>query len=243
MSDVPVLTSAALSAIPGIKHGFFTRQGGVSGGLYASLNVGLGSSDKREDVETNRERICHALGADSLKTVYQIHSATVVSAQDAGSEADGLVADAPGIAVGILTADCVPILLACRDGSKVAAVHAGWKGAVNGIVKAAVSAMGDSDIVAAIGPAIAQQSYEVGSEVRQAAAAPPFFKPNHTPGKFQFDLTGFVAKKLRDTGVSQIDILAYDTYADPERFYSYRRATHLGESDYGRQMSAIMIAR
>lgn len=241
MSAVPCLTSALLSKVPGIRHGFFTREGGVSEGLYGGLNVGFGSSDDTDAVEANRGLIAQTLGASALKTVHQIHSAKVVPAEQAGAQADGLFTADKGIALGVLTADCVPILLALSDGSKVAAVHAGWKGAVNGIIKTAVDALGGGEIVAAIGPAIAQASYEVGAEVRQAAAAPSFFKANETPGKFQFDLPGFAAKKLLDAGVSQIDRLAQDTYAQPERFFSYRRATHLGESDYGRQMSAILI--
>lgn len=240
MTISPYLTSALLSTIPGIRHGFFTREGGVSSGLYASLNVGLGSQDERANVEANRDLVRETLGAESLKTVYQVHSATVVPASQAGTEADGLVSSTCGEALGVLTADCVPVLMARRDGSQVAAVHAGWKGAVNGILGQAMQALGSADIVAAIGPAIAQPSYEVGADVRQAAAAPPFFTPNDTPGKFQFDLPGFVAKKLRDAGVAQIDILAEDTYSQPDRFFSYRRATHLGETDYGRQMSVIM---
>ncbi|MEO0411156.1 MAG: peptidoglycan editing factor PgeF [Pseudomonadota bacterium] len=240
MTTTPFLTSPLLDALPGIRHGFFTREGGVSEGLYASLNVGLGSDDERAAVEANRANVRDTLGAAVLKTVYQIHSATVVSSDDAGREADGIVTVRSREAVGVLTADCVPVLLAQRDGHKVAAVHAGWKGAVNGIIGNAVQALGNADIVAAIGPAIAQSSYEVGAEVRQAAAAPAFFTPGKRPGKFQLDLPGFVAKKLRDAGVAQIDLLAEDTYSQPNRFFSYRRATHLGEADYGRQMSVIM---
>ncbi|MEM7568811.1 MAG: peptidoglycan editing factor PgeF [Pseudomonadota bacterium] len=239
MTHPPFLTSKLLGAIPGIEHGFFTRQGGISKGLYSSLNTGFGSSDDRAAVEENRDRICAALGTTTLHTVYQVHSARVVAAENAGEEADGLVSDIPGEAVGVLTADCVPILMATADGSKVAAVHAGWKGAVNGIVSSALKAMGGGEIVAAIGPAIAQDSYEVGAEVRQAAADPAFFKDNGKPGKFQFDLPGFVAKKLQVAGVSQLEILREDTYSQPDRFFSYRRATHLGELDYGRQISVI----
>lgn len=237
--SLPMLTSPALSAIPGISHGFFTRKGGVSTGLYKGLNVGRGSDDDAVAVEENRQRIQSALGADALHTVYQIHSATVVDVRDAGAKADGIVSAQPGQAIGILTADCVPVLLAARDGSKVAAVHAGWKGATSGIIDAAAALFGGVELVAAIGPAIAQNSYEVGQDVLEAAQAPAFFAPNGAPGKYQFDLPGLVKERLKAAGVQTIDVLDEDTYSQPERFFSYRRATHLGEADYGRQMSAI----
>lgn len=236
---LPMLTSPALSAVPGISHGFFTRQGGVSKGLYDSLNVGRGSKDDAAAVDENRQRIQRALGAKALHTVYQIHSAKVVDLADTGAQADGLVSDRPGQAIGILTADCVPVLLAARDGSQVAAVHAGWKGATSGIIDAAVARFHSAEIVAAIGPAIAERSYEVGQDVYDAAHAPSFFKANAAPGKYQFDLPGLVKERLAAAGVRHIDALEDDTYSQPERFFSYRRATHLNEPDYGRQMSAI----
>lgn len=237
---LPFLTSDLLSAIPGIRHGFFTRQGGVSTGLYDSLNVGRGSDDAEERVSENRSRIAAALGTQEVKTVYQIHSAAVVDAQEAGSQADGLITSEAGCAIGILTADCVPVLLAARDGSQVAAVHAGWKGATGGILAAAAARFGGKEVVAAIGPAISQASYEVGQNVFDAASAPVHFRANGAPGKYQFDLPGLVKDKLLAAGITAIDHLENDTYSQATRFYSYRRATHFGEPDYGRQMSAIL---
>lgn len=236
----PALTSELLSSVPGIRHGFFTRQGGVSAGLYDSLNVGRGSRDEPSLVEENRARIGKTLGAKTLQGVYQIHSNIVVDRADAGTEADGIVTHASGAAVGILTADCVPVLLAASDGSRVAAVHAGWKGATSGILRAAMAHFGGAEVFAAIGPAIAQQSYEVGQDVFDAAANPAFFEPNGTPGKYHFDLPGLVLSKLHDAGAAQIDWLKEDTYTQPVQFFSYRRATHKAEPDYGRQMSAIL---
>lgn len=237
---LPSLTSDLLSAIPGVKHGFFTRQGGVSAGLYDSLNVGRGSDDDQDKVSENRARIAASLGAEDVNTVYQVHSAKVVDAEDAGSEADGLTTDKTGCAIGILTADCVPVLLAARDGSQVAAVHAGWKGATGGILPATVERFAGKEIVAAIGPAISQASYEVGRDVFDAADAPGFFMANGAPGKYQFDLPGLVKAKLMAAGITAIDTLQHDTYSQAKQFYSYRRATHFGEADYGRQMSAIL---
>lgn len=235
----PMLTSPLLNSVPGISHGFFTRQGGVSTGLYSSLNVGRGSNDEAAFVAENRQRIRASLGADGLKTVYQIHSATVIDAAHAETKADGLTTGDAGLALGILTADCVPVLIAARNGSRVAAIHAGWKGATGGILENALQHFSSTDVIAAIGPAIAQISYEVGQDVFDAADAPAFFKPNGAAGKYQFDLPGLVRSRLRQAGVQHIDVLAQDTYAQPKRFYSYRRATHLSEPDYGRQMSAI----
>ncbi|MGD1955799.1 MAG: peptidoglycan editing factor PgeF [Sphingomonadales bacterium] len=240
MTALPVFESALLGQVPGIRHGFFTRQGGVSMGLYESLNVGRGSDDDPSSVTSNRGRIQASLAAASLKTVYQVHSATVVPACQADAKADGLVTKCAGEAVAILTADCVPVLMATSDGSAVAGVHAGWKGAVSGILDAAVKQLGTTDIVAAIGPAIAQQSYEVGEDVFNAASAPSYFVPNGSPGKYQFDLTGFVSGALEATGITAIDVLSEDTYSQPDLFFSYRRSCHRSEPDYGRQMSAIL---
>ncbi|MEM6683481.1 MAG: peptidoglycan editing factor PgeF [Pseudomonadota bacterium] len=235
-----MLQSDLLKRIPGIQHGFFTRQGGVSIGLYKSLNVGRGSDDAADNVARNRQRVADALGAQSLKTVYQVHSALVVDSADEPSNADGIVSTKAGEAVAVLTADCVPVLLAAVDGSRVAAVHAGWKGATGGILGAAVAHFKGVEVAAAVGPAIAQASYQVGQDVFDAAARPAFFKPDDTPKTYRFDLPGLVAAALQEVGVRHIDVLHEDTYAQPERFFSYRRATHRHEPDYGRQISAIL---
>jgi len=236
----PFLTSDLLSAVPGVSHGFFTRQGGVSTGVYESLNVGFGSDDIRDNVAENRARVAQALGARDLQTVYQVHSARVVTAEATAEEADGLVTTGTGNAIGVLTADCVPVLIAAKDGSKIAAVHAGWKGATQGILAAAVTHFNGTKLIAAIGPAIAQDSYQVGQEVYEAAGKTDFFKTDAAPGKYLFDLPGLVKAALFDAGVREIDLLHEDTYAQADRFFSYRRTTHQKQKDYGRQISAIV---
>ncbi|RMD88464.1 MAG: peptidoglycan editing factor PgeF [Alphaproteobacteria bacterium] len=247
--------TAAILAQPGVVHGFFTRRGGVSKGIYASLNVGRGSGDHAAHVAENRERARRSLGAERLVTPYQVHGAHVHvldEAEDAASNpprADALVTTRRGVAIGVVTADCVPVLLVDAAAGVIAAVHAGWRGAIAGIATAAVTAMqrlgaDTSRIRAAIGPAIAQASYEVGAEVRDAflAARPGadrFFIGGRTE-RFQLDLPGFVAEELAAAGLSMIEDLDCDTCADRERFFSYRRSSRLGEPDYGRQLSAIL---
>ncbi|MFQ5348501.1 MAG: peptidoglycan editing factor PgeF [Rhodothalassiaceae bacterium] len=247
--------TAPILAQPGVAHGFFTRRGGVSEGLYASLNVGRGSGDDATHVAENRERARRALGAARLVTPYQVHAAQVHvldGPEDAGSDlphADALVTTRRGVAIGVVTADCVPILLVDAAAGVIAAVHAGWRGAVAGIATATVAAMrrlgaDTSRIRAAIGPAIAQTSYEVGAEVRNAflAARPGadrFFIAGRKD-RFQLDLPGFVAAELASAGLAMIEDLGCDTCADRERFFSYRRSSRLGEPDYGRQLSAIV---
>ncbi len=257
--DATVITSPLLASLAGIRHGFFTRQGGTSGGLYASLNCGLGSRDDRERVVANRDRVSAYLGAapGSLVTVHQIHSATalVVDRPFAAGEvpkADAIVTRTPGVVAGALAADCTPVLFADPATKVVAAAHAGWRGAVGGILKSTLAVMEEmgarrSDIVVAIGPCIHQPSYEVGPEVEaQFLAAAPgngqFF--TLPPGKTRahFDLPGFVAHRLAAAGVARIERPSYCTYDNPELFYSYRRATHRAEPDYGRQISAIVVA-
>jgi YfiH family protein len=250
----PFLTSPALSAIPNIRHGFFTRQGGVSDGLYDSLNCGWGSKDDRQRIIENRARVAGALGARELMTAYQIHSTTIhhVDAPFEGRppDGDGLITTTPGLALGALAADCAPILFASKDGRVVASAHSGWKGALNdiaGTVAAKMEALGVTrrDIVAAVGPCISQASYEVGPEFRDRfTEIDPAFDAYFAAGReghFHFDLPGFVRLRLEQAEIGTIDVLGLDTFSDPERFFSYRRTTHAGDPDYGRQVSAIAI--
>ena len=257
-ADLPILHAPTLSALSGVAHGFFTRQGGVSDGVYASLNCGPGSRDKALAVAENRRRVGHRLGARDLATLYQVHGADVMvldrpDQADARPRADAIVTRLKGIAVGILTADCTPVLLADAEAGVVGAAHAGWRGALADVTGAAVVAMEELGadrrrIAAAVGPCIAQASYEVGAEVRAEAVAVDagfagFFVPGRAADKFQFDLAGLVAHRLKATGVHRVDALGLDTYAEPARFFSYRRNSHDGLDDYGRMLSAVMVAR
>lgn len=253
------LTADCLEEVPGIRHGFFTRAGGVSGGLYASLNVGFGSGDDAGSVRRNRERALASLGgADRLNTVYQVHGRDV-AVVDAGWEptsaprADAMVTDRPGIALGILTADCAPVLFADGRNGVIGAAHAGWRGAVGGVLAAAVDAMerlgaDRASIHAVVGPAIAQPSYEVGPEfpapfIAEDAGNSRFFRPSRRAGHHMFDLTGYVAARLAALEIGGVAALDRDTCADEEHFFSYRRATLRREPDYGRELSAIVIER
>ncbi|UMY18041.1 peptidoglycan editing factor PgeF [Methylobacterium organophilum] len=246
-----------LSSHSAIRHAFFTRQGGVSEGLYASLNGGIGSRDAPERVTENRARMCAQLGlpAANLVSLYQVHSADVVTVEapfplDGRPKADGMVSRVPGIVLGIATADCGPLLFADPEGRVVGAAHAGWKGALGGVIEATVAAMvalgaRRERIVAVLGPTIAQASYEVGVEFverfRAEAPGSERFFVDGRPGHAQFDLPGFILARLQQAGVAEAVSLGLCTYADPERFYSYRRATHRAESDYGRLISAIAL--
>jgi YfiH family protein len=244
--------------LPGIRHGFFTRAGGVSDGLYDSLNGGLGSDDAPARVTENRARMAAALGVapDRLVTAYQVHSPDVVVATEPWTRAqapraDAVVTAVRGLAVGITTADCGPLLLADRQAGVVGAAHAGWRGALAGVVEAAVAAMERlgavrTRMVAAVGPMIRQPCYEVGSDLmeRFAAADPTngrFFAPAARDGHAMFDLAGYIASRLKDAGVGRIEDLGHCTYADPARFFSYRRSTHRAEADYGRHVNAIAL--
>lgn len=257
MTRPPYVTARTLD-LPGIRHGFFGRQGGLSGGLYASLNCGPGSADNPDNVAANRRRAVDALTGRGtpLQTLYQVHGAQVVTLTDPLPEgerpqADALVTNRPGVVLGILTADCTPVLFTDGQAGVIGAAHAGWKGALSGVVAATVAAMAalgakPGRIRAAIGPTIAQASYEVdGAFRRRFAAADPaferFFKDGR-PGHAWFDLPGFVRDRLRVAGVAAVEDLALDTYVDDTRYFSYRRATHRGETDYGRQLSAITLA-
>ena len=239
-----------------ISHGFFTRKGGASDGIYATLNCGIGSSDDRDAVLKNRAAVADDIGVlpTNLVTVRQVHSARVAVVdqpwpREQAPEADALVTDKPGIALGILTADCAPILLACAKTGVIGAAHAGWKGALGGVMEKTVEAMAGlgahpADIVAVIGPAIAGRSYEVGPDfidpfLAQDETNRRFFASAPQPGHWLFDLAGYVADRLVRAGVGKVDGLARDTYAEEAEFFSYRRSCHRGEKDYGRQMSVI----
>ena len=237
-------------------HGFMTRQGGVSSGIYESLNCGIGSADDADHVTTNRQRVVAAVsdGPVQLLTPFQVHSPDAVivteSNREDRPEADALVTQLPDLTIGIVTADCVPVLLEDTASGTVAAMHAGWKGTLAGIVKNTVNTMVKAgakreSIGAAIGPAIAQSSYEVGPEVLEAfqrddSAWADYFIPSGKAGHHLFNLPGVVAEQLKLAGIQQVDSLNLDTYTLKDRFFSYRRSTHRREVDYGRQLSAIM---
>jgi hypothetical protein len=239
-------------------HGFFGRRGGVSEGVYASLNCGYGSSDDAAHVRENRARAAGRLGAreDRLITVYQIHSADAVIVEAPWRHGDAPQADAmatkvKGIALGVLAADCAPVLFADERAGVIGSAHAGWKGALGGVVEAAVRAMEAlgaerARIRAAIGPCIGQASYEVGAEflARFADEAPAnrdYFRPSVRAGHSLFDLPGYVAARLRATGIGDIERSNMCTYEHGEQYFSFRRTTHRGEADYGRNLSAIML--
>lgn len=253
-----MLTLGSLNELSDIRHGFFTRTGGVSQGLYASLNCGYGSNDESDNVTENRRRAMARIGLDGgpLVTVYQIHSATVAIvdvpwAHEDSPRADALVTNQPGIALGILTADCVPVLLADGQAGVIGAAHAGWRGAQKGILEGVVEAMESlgakrENISAGIGPAIAQRSYEVGPEfpepfLAQSPEDDDLFCPAHRAEHFFFDLKGYVARHLHRMRVGSVMILPCDTYAEDSRFFSYRRSCHCDEKDYGRGLSAIYL--
>lgn len=254
MADVTPITAAALA---GTRHGFLGREGGLSQGLYASLNVGLGSADDHATIVENRARAVATVAPGArLATLRQVHSARVVAvtapfADDARPHADGVVTATPGVALGILTADCAPVLLADVEAGVIGAAHAGWKGALGGVLAATVEAMmvlgaRREAIAAAIGPCIARRSYEVDDAfVARFAAADPaherFFAAGRA-GHAWFDLEGYCVAALAAAGVTRIEALGLDTYALGDRYFSYRRTTHAGEPDYGRQLSLIALA-
>jgi YfiH family protein len=251
--------SPLLSAIPGLRHAFFTRDGGVSGGIYASLNGGLGSRDDPAHVAENRRRMAEQLGVEPrhFLSVHQTHSPNVIVASGPWSGpsrplADAIVTRTEGLAIGASAADCGPILLVDPSARVIGAAHAGWKGALTGIVESTVATMEKlgaerSGIVAAIGPLIRQHSYEVGGEfverfVEADADNTLFFIPAAREGHAMFDLAGYIRMRLENAGVLMIDDTGLDTYSD-ERFYSYRRSVHRKEPDYGRHVHAIALER
>jgi YfiH family protein len=246
------LTAAAISP----RHGFFTRRGGVSEGPFASLNVSLSSADERANVVENRARIARALGAapENLLGLTQVHSADVVVARVAwaageGARADALVTDIPGLALGVITADCAPVLFADASSGVIGAAHAGWRGAAAGVLEATIAAMrglGAARIAAAVGPCIAQASYEVGADMRDAVLAldgeaAAFFADGTRPGHFQFDLAFYCAERLHRAGCAVVQTLGLDTRDDAGRFFSHRRRTLAGGGPIGHQMSAIVL--
>jgi len=254
-----MLQALLLSELAGVRHGFFTRSGGVSHGVYATLNGGTGSNDAPDNVEENRARMAIALGVtpDRFLTAYQIHSPDVVVVEepwthDRRPRADAMVTRLPRLAIGVSTADCGPLLFADAEAHVIAAAHAGWRGALAGVIEAAIAAMEKlgaerSRIATALGPTIRQPNYEVGSEfVERFLAADAdnkrFFKPSTSSGHAMFDLGGYIAERLQRAGITNFEDLGLCTYAEPERFFSYRRTTKLGEPDYGRHINAIALA-
>lgn len=252
------ITSPSLSAIPNLAHGYFTRSGGVSGGIYGALNCGLGSHDQRANVLENRARVARHLGTsgDRLLTAHQIHSANAIIvaepwAADAQPKADALVTKTPGLALGALAADCTPILFCDPEARVIAAAHAGWKGALGGVIAATVTAMESigaerNRIIAVIGPCIGPKNYEVGPEfllnfTSQSIDHKAYFNTPAGATRPYFNLPDFIRDSAAASGIGTIASVTTCTYADPDQFFSYRRTTHAGEPDYGRQISAIAL--
>ena len=257
MSRPHSLTLGALAA-EGVVHAFFTRQGGISEGVYASLNGGVGSRDAPEAVAENRARMAAALGVapERLLVPYLVHSPDAVAidapwAPDARPRCDGIVTATPGLALGVTGADCGMILFADPEARVIGAAHAGWKGALGGVIEATVAAMAKlgarpAHIRAGLGPCIAQASYEVGPEFVAAFAegdkdSAGFFAQSYNAGRSMFDLHGYIAERARRAGLEGFEDSGLDTYADEDRFFSYRRTTHRREPDYGRLVSAIAL--
>lgn len=254
------ITASCLSGLDGISHGFFGRQGGVSQGIYASLNCGHGSHDSREAVTENRRRVAVALGqtrAEQVLTLYQVHSATVLVVdrpmpREALPKADALVTRTPGLVLGALAADCTPVLFADPQARVIGAAHAGWRGAFTGVLEATVAEMERQGatrdrIRAAVGPCINQDAYEVGPEFEERFIAADeryssFFRRRSPQERPHFDLPGFVESRLRAAGLREVERRSACTYSQPGQFFSYRRTTKAGEPDYGRQISAIVLA-
>ena len=242
----------------GIRHAFFTRQGGVSGGLYASLNGGIGSRDNAAHVTENRARMAAALDIEPhcLLSAFQCHSPDVVVVEapwppQARPRADGLVTRTPGLAIGVTTADCGPVLLADPKARVIGAAHAGWRGALAGIVEATVTAMerlgaARGQIRGALGPMIRQENYEVGPDLIarfavEDAASDRFFRPAPRSGHALFDLAGYIGAQLARAGIKEVEDVGLCTYADAAQFFSFRRSTHRAEADYGRHVNAIAL--
>jgi len=253
MNEIDVIRARALD---GVSHGFLGRRGGVSTGLVAGLNVGTGSADDPDAIAENRRRAAEAvLPGGRLVTVYQVHSPDAVAVIEPFEDrlrprADALVTDRPGLALGILTADCAPVLLADREAGVVGAAHAGWKGAIGGVTDSTIALMETlgarrERIAAAVGPCIARASYEVDAgffrRFAEENSANERFFADGRPGHYQFDLEAYVAHRLASAGIRTVETLGLDTYSDENRFYSFRRATHRGEPDYGRQIAIIGI--
>jgi YfiH family protein len=259
MTAPAMIASAALAPEPRLRHAFFTREGGVSGGIYASLNCGFGSRDDPRAVAENRAIAAARLGVapDCVVSCHQVHGTSVVTVErpwprEKNPRADGMVTQVPGIALGVLAADCAPVLLADPAARIIGAAHAGWRGALAGVVEATIAAMAARGarrerIRAAIGPCIAQQSYEVGPDFAATFAANDpasggFFRPAARPGHLLFDLPGYIAHRLGRLGLGAVDCAGHDTAAEEDLFFSYRRACRRGEPDYGRLLAAIALA-
>jgi len=256
MQQPPHLISEHLSSAP---HGFFGRAGGVSAGLFSTLNVGPGSSDKKENVQENRARCARSIGADpgQLVTLYQIHSSTVVIADkpwpmgDGAPQADAIVTKSPGIAIGILTADCMPFLFADADAGVIGAAHAGWRGALGGVLENTVQKMQSlgatpSSIKATLGPCLRRENFEVGLELvdafmKKTPIAEQFFSPGVNEQKRQFDLAAYGRWCLSESGVNQLDDFGLCTLGEKENYFSYRASRRAQEPDYGRNLSVIML--
>ena len=248
-----IITAKSLAPL---QHGFFARRGGASSGVFEGLNCGRGSSDQAEAVAINRARVAEEMGVppDRLITLYQVHSADVVTVDPKGvppgTRADALVTREPGFALGTLSADCQPVLLADAHAGVIGAAHAGWKGALNGVLEATVDAMvalgaRRASIAAVIGPTISQRAYEVGPEFLDTFldADPEYarFFANGENDRYQFDLPGFGLFRLRSAGIGSAEWTGHCTYCDPERFFSYRRSVHENQADYGRMLSVIRL--
>lgn len=255
---IPTIQDRTLSSAAGLRHAFFTRDGGVSQGLYQTLNCGFGSDDDPDHVTENRRRAAHTLNVDPdrLITPYQIHSADVATVETPwdrsdAPKVDGMVTDRPGIALGILTADCAPVLFADGEAGVIGACHAGWRGALDGITSETITAMEilgarRDHIAAAIGPCIAQTSYQVGPEFQSAFVdSDPtnqvYFMPDEE-GRHRFDLAGYLLARLKDDGVANPHWIGRDNCTEDDRLFSYRRSTLAGEADFGRGLSAIVLA-
>ena len=253
-----MLQAASLSRLARIRHAFFTRTGGVSEGVYATLNGGVGSNDAPAKVDENRARMAAALGvaSDRLLTAYQIHSPEVAIAErpwtrENRPRADAIVTRTTKLAIGVSTADCGPLLFVDAQAGVIGTAHAGWRGAFGGVIEATVAAMEKlgakrQRIAAALGPTIRQPNYEVGPELVERFVAADatnerFFTTSKRAGHAMFDLTGYIGSRVQRAGISEFEDLGLCTYAEPERFFSYRRMTRLGESDYGRHINAIAL--
>jgi hypothetical protein len=254
-----MLHAASLGKLARIRHAFFTRAGGVSRGVYATLNGGVGSNDAPDAVAENRARMAKALDVapERLLTAYQIHSPDVVVAEEPWTpqtrpRADAIVTRVPKLAIGVSTADCGPLLFADAEAGVIGAAHAGWRGALTGVIEATIAAMEKlgadrKRIVAALGPTISQPNYEVGPEfvARFVAAGSDnarFFAPSERADHAMFDLPGYIADRVRRAGIENFEDLALCNFAEPERFFSYRRTTKFGEPDYGRHVNAIALS-
>jgi hypothetical protein len=255
-----MIQSRSLATLPNVRHAFFTREGGVSEGIYQSLNGGLGSNDAPENVRENRARMAAAVGVapTHLVSCFQIHSPNVIVAEEPWTRenaprADAIVTRVGGLAIGVSTADCGPVLFADGEAGVVGAAHAGWKGALTGVLEATITAMeklGASRrrIMAAIGPLIRQPNYEVGAEFvarfqAEDAANARYFKPAPRDGHAMFDLPGFIKSRLERAEIKSVEDLGLCTYAEPARFFSYRRTTHRREGDYGRHVNAVALTK